>query len=260
MIMDGQRHTPCRQRTSHGLAEPPSGAGHQGHLAPELHQRAPAPAGEIGKMAPVLAGVSSASDITPSVMSRISTYWALVSPTAARLSMVRTIEGATAFTRMPRSWSSNARLWVNPATAALAALYTAIGACGWKYAMEEKLMMQPLVRVNASMAAWETSTVVLRLMAISRSRSRTVISLIGPYVVRPPATFTTISSRPKWFSAISTASAAMSGSVKSPAQGRASTPSAANSRTRSATPTALRSHATILSPAWPKARATALPI
>ena len=52
----------------------------------------------------------------------------------------------------------------------------------------------------------------------------------------------------------------MSGWVRSPAQGRASTPRAANSRTRSATPTAFMSHATMRAPARPNARATAFPI
>ena len=40
--------------------------------------------------------------------------------------------------------------------------------------------MHPRVRLNASMAACETSTAVLRLMAISRSRASTVVSLDGP--------------------------------------------------------------------------------
>ena len=79
--------------------------------------------------------------------------------------------GATAFTRTCRSASSSARLWVKPATAALAAEYTAIGLCGAKYAMEAKLTMQPRVSVSAGMAAWDTSIVVLRLMATSRSMS-----------------------------------------------------------------------------------------
>src|SRR5687768_17385432 len=52
----------------------------------------------------------------------------------------------------------------------------------------------------------------------------------------------------------------MSRWVRSPAQGRASTPRPANSRTRSATPTAFRSQAMILAPACPNASATALPI
>src|SRR5512135_149927 len=135
-----------------------------------------------------------------------------------------------------------------------------MGACGSSTAIDATLTMAPRVAASAATAACETRKVVLRLIAISRSKSWTSVRSMGPYVVSPPARLTTTSSRPNARWAISTARAAISGSVRSPAQGRASMPAAANSRARSATPTALRSATTSLAPARPNARATALPI
>src|SRR5919109_1585611 len=107
VVVDGQRHAPVGQGLGHDPTEPPSCAGHQGHLAPELHQRAPVPAGDIGRISPVWEELSLASAITPSVRACISTYWAEASPTAATLSTVLTMAGAIAFTRMPRSRNSS---------------------------------------------------------------------------------------------------------------------------------------------------------
>src|SRR5690349_17753026 len=132
-MVDRDRHAPAGQCARHGLAEAAAGAGHQGDAAAELHQ---SPRGAIGRISPVGApGRSAANAITPCVTSSSSTY-AAFAPTAATLSVVRVMPGATAFTRIFRSASSSARLRVKPATAALAATYTAIGLCGSKYAID----------------------------------------------------------------------------------------------------------------------------
>src|SRR5690348_13702373 len=122
-------HTPAGKGARHRLAKPAAGAGAQGDPAAQLHEP---PRGEIGRISPVGApGTSAANDITPWVTSSSSTYEARC-PTAATLSVVRAMPGATALTRIFRSASSSARLRVNPATAALAATYTAMGLCGSK--------------------------------------------------------------------------------------------------------------------------------
>src|SRR5687768_17217859 len=94
----------------HHPAQPSPRTRDQGDAALQLHQRGPADTGEIGRTWPVIVAPGAASDMTPSVISCISTYWASVSPAAATLSTVRTIAGAMALTRTCRSFNSRARL------------------------------------------------------------------------------------------------------------------------------------------------------
>ena len=76
-MVDGERHSPVGQRRGHGTAEPPPGAGDQGHAAPELHQMRSGGDRRDRKDLAGHGGVGAARDMTPSVISCISTYCAL---------------------------------------------------------------------------------------------------------------------------------------------------------------------------------------
>src|SRR2546430_7997568 len=125
-MMNGQAHSALAQRLGQHTAEAASRTGDECDSPEQLHQGGLAAPAEMARISPVTAaGPEVARDIPPSVMSASSTY-AAVSPEAATLSPVRTMAGATALTRICRSLSSSARLRVKPATAALAAEYSAI--------------------------------------------------------------------------------------------------------------------------------------
>ena len=73
VVVNGQGHALVGQRRRHRAAQPPAGAGDQGHTALELHQCFPAATGEIGRIWPLVVESELASDITPSVISCSST-------------------------------------------------------------------------------------------------------------------------------------------------------------------------------------------
>ena len=119
--------------------------------------------------------------------------------------------------------------------------------------------MHPWVEARAPIAAWDTSTVVLRLIETSRSSASAVSASIpvGGQSAGHVDHHIELAEMPE---GRFDGERGDVGLREITALGRASTPAAANSRTRSATPTALRSHATIRAPAFPKPSATALPI
>jgi hypothetical protein len=73
VMMNGDGHSAFRQRRSHGSAQAPPGTRYQGDAALQLHQSDPAGTGEIGRICPVTVASELARDITPSVISCIST-------------------------------------------------------------------------------------------------------------------------------------------------------------------------------------------
>src|SRR3954468_2275213 len=106
VMMDGDSHPALGKRQRHCAPKAPPCARHQGNPAAQIHYTRAAPAGAMGTSSPVVSVVGLARDITPSVISCISTYRAPCSPAAATLSTVRTMAGATALTRTRRSCSS----------------------------------------------------------------------------------------------------------------------------------------------------------
>src|SRR5947207_11590654 len=135
-----------------------------------------------GRISPVTAPAASlARNSTAFTTWSSSTQCTLASFTWARLAAVYTMPGATAFTRTLRSASSRARARVNPATAALAALYDAMWRCGLSTATDAKFTIAPPPRSSsAGIAACETRNAVSRLTATSRSSCSGCTSSTGP--------------------------------------------------------------------------------
>src|SRR5213078_1420036 len=135
-----------------------------------------------GKISPVIAPAASlARNSTTFTSWSSSTHRTWASFIWARLSAVFIMPGATAFTRTPRSANSRARARVNPATAALAAMYDAIRRCGLSTAIDAKFTIAPPPRSSSKgMASCETRNAVFKLTASSRSSCSGRSSSAGP--------------------------------------------------------------------------------